>query len=39
MVMEQGVASLNPARRFIFLIHFFFVSNLKGGGYLIISYK
>ena len=36
--MEQGVAGSNPAR-FNFLINFFFVSNLKGGGHLIKSYK
>ena len=36
--MEQGVAGSNPAR-FNFLINFFCVSNLKGGGYLIKSYK
>ena len=38
VVMERGVADSNPARLY-FLIHFFFVSNLKGGGYLMKSYK
>ena len=37
-MVEQGVAGSNPAR-FNFLINFFFVSSLKGGGYLIKSYK
>ena len=31
---DQGFSGSNPAR-FNFLIIFFFVSNLKGGGYLI----
>ena len=37
-VMEKGVAGSNPAR-FNFKINFFFVSNLKAGGYLIKKYK
>ena len=38
VVMEQRVAGSNPAS-LNFLRNFFFVSNPKGGGYIIKSYK